>query len=281
MRQTLIALFAALVIAGCSGGNDDSTPMASLTAQLPAATSTTTATAPVTTASPLPTTTEALPDPPPPTTASAPVSAASVRSVTVGGIGAEYTQPERCIVELSVSSRGSTVVEASKVASGSGETIRTALIEAGVASSDIQTSHLRIHPFYDDYPVISGYEMEIGYRVTMRDLDNLGSALADSIAAGGDDVRASSLRFEAENAGLMGPARAAAWADAETRGQELAALAGESLGAVLDVHEKVLITSPHGMVQGGEGDSASFDIPVSPGVTGVTVLLTVTFAIGN
>jgi hypothetical protein len=201
--------------------------------------------------------------------------------MTVGGIGSEYTQPERCIVDLSLSSRGSTVLEASQAASGSGDTIRAALTEAGVASSDIQTSHLRIHPFYDDYPTISGYEMEIGYRVTMRDVDNLGSVLADSIVAGGDDVRASSIRFEANNRDLMEAARAAAWADAETRAQELAALAGESLGAVLDVHEKVLITSPHGMVQGGEGDSASFDIPVSPGVTGVTVLLTVTFAIGK
>jgi len=35
------------------------------------------------------------------------------------------------------------------------------------------------------------------------------------------------------------------------------------------------------MSQGGQGDSASFDIPVSPGVVGVVVLLTVTFAIGE
>ena len=61
----------------------------------------------------------------------------------------------------------------------------------------------------------------------------------------------------------------------------LAELIGEPIGAVVDVHEKVLITGPQGMVQGGEGDSASFDIPASPGVTGVVVLLTVTFAIGD
>jgi hypothetical protein len=35
------------------------------------------------------------------------------------------------------------------------------------------------------------------------------------------------------------------------------------------------------MMQGGEGDSASFDIPISPGVVGVIVLLTVTYAIGT
>jgi hypothetical protein len=31
----------------------------------------------------------------------------------------------------------------------------------------------------------------------------------------------------------------------------------------------------------GEGDSASFDISISPGVVGVIVLLTVTYAIGT
>jgi hypothetical protein len=52
-----------------------------------------------------------------------------------------------------------------------------------------------------------------------------------------------------------------------------------TLGPVLDAHEKVLITSPQGMGQGGEGDSASFDVPISPGLSGVVILLTVTFGV--
>ncbi|MGB8360818.1 MAG: hypothetical protein WCE80_05415, partial [Acidimicrobiia bacterium] len=70
-----------------------------------------------------------------------------------------------------------------------------------------------------------------------------------------------------------------AWADVAHRAEDTARLAGASLGAVLDVHEKVLVSTSTGMYQGGEGDAASFDIPVSPGVSGVVVLLTVTYEI--
>lgn len=79
----------------------------------------------------------------------------------------------------------------------------------------------------------------------------------------------------------MEVARQEAWTDVKARAEATADLAGEPLGVVLDVHEKVLVTSPQGMMQGGEGDTASFDVPVAPGVAGVIVLLTVTYAIGD
>ncbi len=51
------------------------------------------------------------------------------------------------------------------------------------------------------------------------------------------------------------------------------------LRAVVNLHEKVLSCRPR--MEGGEGDLASFDTPASPGVMGVVVLLTGTFAIGD
>ena len=137
-----------------------------------------------------------------------------------------------------------------------------------------------MHDRYD-YDVITGYEVHLGYNVAFADVDDVGSVLGAAIAAGGDDARASGIRFESDPSTLMSAARSKAWEDVRARAAETAELAGEPLGRVLDVHEKVLITTPQGMVQGGEGDSASFDIPVSPGAAGVTVLLTVTYAIGE
>jgi hypothetical protein len=156
-----------------------------------------------------------------------------------------------------------------------------ALTAAGVDASGIQTSNFSIGPYFDDYPTVAGYRTELSYRVTMREVDGVGSVLAKAIDVGGDDVRASGVRFEADPEGLVGPARTKAWADAKSRAEALAGLAGEQLGDVLDVHEKVLITSSRGMMEGGEGDSAAFNVPMSPGVSGVIVLLTVTFAIGE
>lgn len=209
--------------------------------------------------------------------------AQAVRSITVGGMGAEYAPPTRSTVNLAVQVRRSSVLEASVAATAAGRSVIDALTDAGVQSSGIQTADFSISPVYapNAYPMITGYEVRIGYQVSVPDVGLVGSALAAAISAGGDDVRASSVRFEVDPSGLMDAARAAAWTDVRARAESTASLAGEPLGPVLDVHEKVLITSPQGMVQGGEGDSASFDIPVSPGVAGVTVLLTVTYAIGG
>ena len=205
------------------------------------------------------------------------------RSITVGGVGAEYAPPVRSIVNLAVSVRRPTVEEASQAAATAAAAVINAVETAGVPSSGIQTSDFRIDPVYDtiNYQLITGYQVNLGYNVTFSDIDDVGSVLGEAIAAGGDDVRAYSVRFEPDPAALMDEARTKAWEDVRARAESTAELAGEPLGPVMDVHEKVLITSPQGMVQGGEGDSAAFDIPVAPGVAGVTVLLTVTYAIGE
>jgi uncharacterized protein YggE len=194
-------------------------------------------------------------------------------------VGSEYSVPDRCVVDLGVTSRRPSVAEASAAASSAAEAITAALTAAGVNTDDIQTSNFAISPYYDEYPTISGYETQFSYRVTMKDVDSLGSILAEAVAAGGDDVRAWSVRFEKDPEGLIETARSQAWTDAQARAQSLADLAGVSLGELLDVHEKVLLSSSSGVMQGGEGDSGSFEIPVSPGVSGVIVLLTVTYAI--
>lgn len=206
------------------------------------------------------------------------------RSITVGGMGAEYAEPVRCIVDIGVTSRRTTVEESSQAATAAASAMMDALQATGVESADIQTSEFSVgavYGYYTEWPEITGYETRLGYRVAIPDVSGIGPILTSAIKAGGDDVTAWGIRFEADPLPLMEGARSQAWADVRARAESLASLAGEPLGEVLDIHEKVLVTSPQGMMQGGEGDSASFDIPVSPGVSGVVILLTVTFAIGD
>ena len=277
MERMFTLLVAALLLVGCGQAEDPSG--APTTAPTPP----TSISQPVDTSLPEPAPTTSMPElaaialqPAVPAVVEEPT-----RSITVGGMGAEYAEPVRCIIDIGSTSRRPTVAAASAAAAASAKAMADALTAAGVASSNIQTSEFSVGTYYDQYPTIGGYETHIGYRVTLPDVDLVGSILADAVAAGGDDVRAWGVRFEADPTDLIGPAREKAWADVESRAAALAALAGEPLGDVLDVHEKVLTTTSQGMYQGGEGDSASFDIPVSPGVTGVVVLLTVSFAIGN
>ncbi len=261
MRLGLIAVLVA-VLASCGSASDQSTQPSSVAP----VTDTTLGSAPVAIA--------------PATTSPAPVSDSS-RGITVGGMGAEYAEPVRCIVDLGVTSRRPSVGESSRAAAAAAEAMIAALTAAGVDAPDIQTSDFSIGPYYDDYPYIAGYETRLRYRVSLPDPSSVGAILADAIDAGGDSVEAWGVRFEADPTGLMDAARAQAWEDVVARAESLAELAGEPLGDVLDIHEKVLVSTSQGMMEGGEGDVASFAVPVSPGVAGVVVLLTVTFAIGD
>ncbi len=261
MQRAIISVLVVL-LASCAGEGDHST--------------TTATPSPATTGS-----TEVLTLSTNPTTVEWPSVAEVPRGITVGGMGAEYSEPVRCILDLGVTSRRSTVGESSRAASEAAAAMTGALSAAGVDAVDIQTSDFSIGPYYDDYPFISGYETRLRYRVSLPDPTAVGPILADAIDAGGDSVEAWGIRFEADPTDVMETARAEAWEDVVARAESLAALAGVPLGEVVDIHEKVLVSTSQGMMEGGEGDSASFAVPVSPGVAGVVVLLTVTFAIGD
>ena len=207
------------------------------------------------------------------------VSEIGRRSITVGGVGTMYAEPVRSVLDLGVGVRRSTVGESTRVAAESADAMREALYAMGVEPESVQTTDFVVGPFYEDWPTISGYETSITYRVVVSDIGEVGAVLAAATRAGGDDVRAVGIRFEADAAALTDQAREEAWADVTHRAKETARLAAVTLGNVLDSHEKVLVSTSRGLYQGGEGDSASFDIPVSPGVTGVVVLLTVEFEI--
>lgn len=211
------------------------------------------------------------------TTLAAPVEDSGHPSITVGGVGRVYAEPIRCVVDIGVTARRPTVYESSRAAAASATAMSEVLLGQGIDPEDIQTTDYSVSPYYEDWPSISGYETTLVYRVVMSEIDEVGAVLAAATEAGGDDVRANGIRFEADADDLTDEAREMAWADVTHRAEQTATLAGGSLGQVLDVHEKVLVSTSRGMYQGGEGDAASFDIPVSPGVSGVVVLLTVTF----
>lgn len=284
MRRVLLTGLTVAVLVACAG--DSGRELAESTGDDAVSTATeapdTAVTPPAASPASEPAATSVLDDPPPADPSDARL-ASQVRSITVGGMGAEYATPVRSVVNLAVSVRRPTVEEASEVASAAASAVIAAIEARGVPASDIQTSEFMIFPVSDpyNYQLITAYEVTLGYNVAFSDIDDVGSVLAEAIVAGGNSVRANGVRFEPDPAALMGAARAKAWEDVRARAAATAELAGEPLGAVLDVHEKVLITSPQGMVQGGEGDSASFDIPVAPGSAGVIVLLTVTYEIGT
>jgi uncharacterized protein YggE len=120
--------------------------------------------------------------------------------------------------------------------------IREALAAGGVAPADAATGTVTIRP-EEDYsgprgPRLLGYRAEHGLEIVLRDLGSAGRVLGDAVAAGGDAVRLQGVEFALEDdAQLRAAARTAAWEDARRAADQLAGLAGRSLGAVRSIDQ--------------------------------------------
>jgi hypothetical protein len=153
-----------------------------------------------------------------------------------------------------------------------------------VAAQDATTQGLSVHAeqVYTDQegPRIVGFRSEHELAVTLRDLPSAGRLLGDAVVAGGDDVRLHGVDFVVEDdTPLRSGAREAAWSDALRRAEQLAALAGRSLGPVLRITEQA---ADHGEPiprVAAMAARSSAEVGVQPGTVAVEVSITVTWGL--
>jgi uncharacterized protein len=142
-----------------------------------------------------------------------------------------------CRVHLTATALRPSVAPALADSEATARRIREALAAGGVAPADAATGTVTIRP-EEDYsgprgPRLLGYRAEHGLEIVLRDLGSAGRLLGDAVAAGGDAVRLQGVEFALEDdAQLRAAARTLAWEDARRAGDQLAGLAGRSLGAV-------------------------------------------------
>ncbi len=208
-----------------------------------------------------------------------------MNGISVAGRGEVFGTPDTLTVTIGISVGKPTVSEAVDVAARRATDLIAALQGLGVAEQDIQTSNYAIYPEYEyrenQTPRITGYRVDNSLNVKIRDLDRAGEVLDAATAAAGDEVRVNGVSFVLEdNDALLVAARAAAWEDARTKAEQLAELAGVTLGAPLTISESVgSIPVPYyARAEVAAGDVAT---PIQPGQETVSVDLTVTFAIGS
>ncbi len=114
----------------------------------------------------------------------------------------------------------------------------------------------------------------------MRDLDAASSVIGAAAAAGGDAIRIRNVRFALEDdSALVQEARAAAWQDAIAKAQELADLAGVSLGPPLSITESFAPGSPGFRLDEYAFASVALAPPIEPGGLTVDITIQVQFAI--
>lgn len=159
-------------------------------------------------------------------------------SVTVTGLGSAAAPPDVMVVDVAAEATEGHAASALASAGAALTRMRDAALVAGVERADVASTGTQVWPEVDREGRPSGYRAVLGLSVRLRDLGRAGHLLADLVAAGGDQARLQGTRFEhADPAAVQHAAREAAFADARAKADQLASLAGRTLGPVLEVAE--------------------------------------------
>ncbi len=182
---------------------------------------------------------------------SAPIKVVSQQEgIWVTGTGKMTVTPDLATLNLGVESQEATVAAAQAKASEAMDKVMAALKAAGIADKDIQTAYFNIYPvtFWDDQ---KQQEVTVGYRVSntvtakIRDLGTVGSVIDSVVAAGGDLTRINNLSFSLDDPTIYNnELRQKAMADAKATAEQIAQLAGVSLGQPTYVTESSYVPSP-------------------------------------
>ncbi len=206
--------------------------------------------------------------------------------ISVSGTGKITGAPDTLTITFGVTVLADTVAQAVATAAESADAVIAALTEGGVAEDDIQTSNYSIFPRYDyrnDTQTLVGYQVTNSVTVKVRDLDSAGTLIDDVTTAGGDAVTVSGVSFSIEdNEALVEAARAAAWDDARAKAEQLAELAGVTLGIPTSIVE-TFSSPPVPYAFGEQSFAAEADTatPIAPGTQEVAVTLSVQYSIGG
>ena len=206
--------------------------------------------------------------------------------IAVTGRGEVTAVPDIAIVNLGVQAQAPIVAEAQTQASVAMDHVLAALRASGVADEDIRTTGFTIFQQTRWEPVrqesqVPGYVVTNSVEVTMRQIDDAGDILDAAVAAGGDFIRVHGISFELEDpTPYLTEARSAAVADGRSKAQQLAQLAGVTLGSPTYISETssapIIFRSVDMALPGTAPVPAT---PIQPGETIVTVSIQLVYAI--
>lgn len=207
-------------------------------------------------------------------------------TITVVGTGSASGTPDIAYLELGVESRSEDIATAFDQANSTIADVISAVTGAGVAAEDVRTTGLNI---YREGPYDSNmgnenasYVVNNQIRIIVRDTSTVADVINAAVAAGVNQLYG--LQFGIDNRDtLESDARAAAFADARARAEELAGLAGLTVGNVVSISEYSGNASPFNVSNLAQADMGmgGGGAVVEPGNLSVTVSIEVTFAIGS
>jgi uncharacterized protein YggE len=207
-------------------------------------------------------------------------------TISVSGTGTVTLMPDVADLQLGVLTSRPTVKAAQADAAVAMTRILAALKALPIDDKDIQTSNVSLQPTYDyssgmNPPRITGFQMSNSVTVTIRDLDKLGDAIDNSLAAGATSLDGVTFRVNDETS-AEAQARQAAMTEARSKADTLAAVAGISIAGVASIAEtSAPIQYPTNYTLGGASapDVAKVATPIQAGTTDVTITVAVVYLI--
>ncbi|MEX1019615.1 MAG: SIMPL domain-containing protein [Litorilinea sp.] len=203
------------------------------------------------------------------------------RSITVVGAGTVNIRPDVAHVQIGVETMRASVQEASSENREALDSVLAALLDQGIAESDIQTSGFSV--FAERYgPEGPLADEEMNYRVTntvrivVHDLDNVGQILDAAIEAGANNIYGVEFALD-DTDEVESQARAEAIENARVKAEELAGLSEVSVGRVIAISEIVgggfyPMAEGRMMSMGGGGGTS-----IAPGELEITLQLQVVY----
>jgi len=170
-------------------------------------------------------------------------------SFAVSGEGKESITPD--IAQFTFTIITEKDEEISKIYQENSDTVtkvKKFLADNGIEDKDIQSTFYNLNPRYQYYtctngpcpaPEISGYSLNNGFLVKVRDLNKLNDLLSGVVKNGSNSVYG--LAFTVDDPSeLKNKAREKAFADAKKKAEDLAKSGGFSLGRLLSVEESLI-----------------------------------------
>jgi len=207
--------------------------------------------------------------------------------IWVAGRGEVSAVPDIATLRLGIEAQETSVAEAQSQAIEAMDRVMAALTDNGMAKKDIQTQYFNIRRV-TKWDREKEEEVVIGYRVTnmvtvkIREIDRIGSIIDAVAAAGGDFTRIESISFSVDDpSAYHQEARQKAMADAKTKAEQLAELAGVKLGKPTYISESAYLPPPiyrQDLYEKGAAAPVP-ETPISPGEMEISLTIQVAYAI--
>jgi uncharacterized protein len=209
--------------------------------------------------------------------------------ISVSGTGTVTVTPDIAILSMGVYSKETTVSAAQSIAAEAMNKVLAALRQNGLIEKDIKTTGYSIQPVtrYDNIryeSVPDGYSVSNTVSAKIKTLDKVGAIIDAVAAAGGDATRIYGVTVTVEKPeGYYGEARGKAMADARSKAEQLASLAGVKLGSAVYITESTgyYYPTPSFAAKDAGGISAPGSTPISAGETEITLTVQVTYTLAS